>query len=538
MSKLNPKAKSTTAAKFAARELGKSENGNLQFMKSSAQDLFELVVSSLYGQDKFYESGADTIKRVKEAVRQVLIDHGTKGAEYIGRLVIFARSKMNMRTMPIATTVLFAEALRETGVEYAGLRKTVAGVISRADELTDLYAFALTTFGEKNKIPGQIKKGVADAFNKFDGYQLAKYNRDDQRVTLKRLLRVVHPVPKDEAQSNLFKQLMTETLEPPHTWEVLKTQNGMLPEGERKSEKELWTELVTHEGTGEMGYMALLRNLRNICQAKVDSSTLKLVTSKISDPSKVAKSKQLPWAFINAYDVAKAENLPTSVLTAVAQAAEHSLSNMPKMGDGVWLIVDCSSSMNNFPSNHPFNSGHRAGRAVVHNSPIKIAAIFAAALYKAAAMSGADNVKLSMFSDRAEFISLNPLDSIMTMYEKIMSRVYGGGTNIDAAFRMKSSLGFEPDTVVVLSDMEVNPINDGSTSSWYYNGLKVPADVNKLFKANTMKVAVNLGASKTTPLDPRDGWLQLAGWSEAIFRYVDFKRRSKSVAQQLFNGEL
>lgn len=535
MSKLNPKA--TVADKFANRTLGVSENGNLQFAKSSVQDLFELVVSSLYGQDKFYESGAETINRVKAGLRQVLTDHGLQGADYIGRLIVFARKQMNMRTMPIATAVLFAEALRDSGIAYPSLRKVVASVISRADELTDLYAFALTTFGDKGKVPLAIKKGVADAYNKFDGYQLAKYNREDQRVTLKRLLRIVHPTPKSAEQSTLFKQLMDGTLPAPHTWEVIKTQNGMLPEGERKSEKQLWTELVTHTGSGEMGYMALLRNLRNICQAQVDSTVLKGVAAKISDEAQVAKSKQLPWAFINAYDVAKAEHLPTNILTAVAQAAEHSLKNVPKMGNGVWLIVDCSTSMNNFQG-ESYNYS-RPGQTVVKNSPIKIAAIFAAALYKAAALSGADNVKLSMFSDRAEFISLNPLDSIMTMYEKIMRHTYGGGTNIDAAFKMKGSLGFEPDTVIVLSDMEVNPMNNRNYGGYGgYGGLAVPADVNRMFKGDTMKVAITLNAGKSTPLDPRDGWLQLSGWSEAIFRYVDFKRRSKSVADKLFSGEL
>ena len=82
MSKLN-----SPRDKLAQRELGLSENGNLQFEKSSAQDLFELIVSSLYGQDKFYESGAETINRVKVALRHVLKDYGTQGADYIGRLL-------------------------------------------------------------------------------------------------------------------------------------------------------------------------------------------------------------------------------------------------------------------------------------------------------------------------------------------------------------------------------------------------------------------------------------------------------------------
>jgi len=521
MSKLNPKT--THEDKIADRELGLSENSNLQFVKSSTQELFELVVSSLYGKDKFYEAGAETLDRVKNGLRKVLVEHGQRGAEYIGRLIVFARVQMNMRTMPIATTVLFTAVLREENLVFPGMRKVVADVIKRADELTDMYAFALTVFGEKKFVPIAIKEGIAKAFNKFDGYQLAKYNRAGS-VTFKRLLWVVHPTPASPEQSGLFKQIMEETLPPPHTWEVIKTQNGMLKD-DRKPEKQLWTELVTHSGSGELGYMGLLRNLRNICQAQVDAEVLKQVSAKISDVNQVSKSKQLPWAFINAYEVAKEAQLPVKILTAVSQAAEHSLKNVPKMGENVWIITDCSTSMTRFDYSDLPEHGS--------NSPIKIAAILTAALFKGAGLSGS-NVKLSMFSERAEFISLNPTDSIMTMFEKIMRHAYGGGTNIEAALAMKSELGFEPDTVIVLSDMEVNP----ASPNIYGQSLNVPANYNKAFKSDTIKVAINLNASKTTPLDPRDGWLQLSGWSEGIFRYVDFKRKAKSVAEKLFNGEI
>jgi Mg-chelatase subunit ChlD len=163
------------------------------------------------------------------------------------------------------------------------------------------------------------------------------------------------------------------------------------------------------------------------------------------------------------------------------------------------------------------------------NSPIKIGSIFAAALFKAA--KNAENVALSMFSDNAELVRLNPKDTVMTMYQKIMAKVYGGGTNLQAALDQKSKLGFEPDTVIVLSDMEVNGLTG---NRWN----RTPTNVAKLFDKDAVLVAINLNSSETTPLDPRDGWIQLAGWSEAIFRFVDYTRRGDSIAMKLFNGEL
>lgn len=586
MSALNkkPTRASRNIALAKGRQLGVSKNGNVQYKKDSLQRLFEIVVGSLYGKDSFYESGNARVVRAKATLAEVVRDHGLCGIEFAARSIVFARTKMHLRTMPIVMAVELTKIAREhnakveaaldayaAGFKAVNLegstadvdlsrlnalqngqelhetvtatldelrmsapfftdgRKLVASVINRADELTDLYAYALTVFGEKGKVPIGLKNGVADAFKKFDGYQLAKYNREGQ-VTLKRLLRIVHATPKDEAQSEVFAKLMSETLEPPHTWEVIKSANGQLG-AEKLSNDDLWTSLATRRGPGEMGYMALLRNLRNITQAGVSDATLRVVANRIRDPEEVAKSRQLPWAFINAYEMLRVENAPMMLQNAVTEAIEHSLGNLPKLGDKPWVILDCSSSMNNY-QDATLRELEAKKPEAIRNSPIRIGAIFAAALAKAS--KGSSYFRLSMFSDRAEFVDLNLHDSIITMYKQIMKKVYGGGTNIEAAVRQKSSLGFTPDAIVVISDMEVNRVGRGA----FGQSLTVPVNLTADLPKNCVKVALNLNASVTTPLDPRDGWLQLAGWSEGIFRYVDFTRNAESVVDKLFNGEL
>ena len=570
MSQLNKK-KISPSINPAPFGLGVSGNGNIQPLKGPQHILFETVVSTLYGKDSFYETGNETVARMKTALTSVINTHGLKGAEYAGRVALFAREHMYIRTMPIVMVVELAKIMQDRsahtasaineldnliklnfpakinigllGTFYDGnsalkngsvyqvltvdemkvlrqslaisppvykIRELVKGVISRADELTDLYAYAITVFGDSKKIPMGLKRGVADAFNKFDAYQLGKYNRSEG-LTLKNLLRIVHPVPAGESNSAIFKKIMDESLESPYTWEVELSKNGQLG-AQKMSNKDLWTQLITREGSGSLGYMALLRNLRNMKEAGIDDATWKLVASKISNPKAVEKSKQLPFGFINAYDIAKESGVPGIVLNALQDATEQSLKNMPKLGDRVWIILDCSGSMNNF--------AYSAGAKPTTNSPIKIGAIFGAALVKASAASF--ECKFTMFDDYAKFVDLNPRDSIFTLYEKIMKRNAGGGTNLASALAVKSDLGFEPDTVIILSDMEVNRLNGDS--------------VDKIFKGNTVKVAINLNGRDTTPLSEVRGWTQLSGWSPRIFQFVKFSRDSDSIVKQLFDG--
>lgn len=153
MSKLNTRAKSERAT----RETGQSKNGNVQFVKNSVTQLFELVVSTLYGKDSYYESANAKVQRARTAMDAVLKDHGIKGAEYIGRVIVFARSEMNIRTMPIVMAVELAAALHRNKLKWDGLRGVVASVINRADELTDMFAYAEQVFNSTSRTAGRAR---------------------------------------------------------------------------------------------------------------------------------------------------------------------------------------------------------------------------------------------------------------------------------------------------------------------------------------------------------------------------------------------
>lgn len=482
-----------------------SYNGNTshQVLKDDAHQLYELIVMTLFGKDSYYESTNFQLKRLEELTNSVVANNQL---DFIANAILHARYVMNIRSMPLVLTVQFAKALREQNKKYPHLRDLVRDVIGRADQITDMYAVALSVFGDKSKIPIAIKRGVADAFNKFDEYHFGKYNSKNKAVKLRDVLRIVHPKAKSIEQGALFKKIIDDAVEVPYTWETELSKNGQLDPSEQKTKAQLWTELVT---SGKMGYMALLRNLRNIIEAGVDNKTLDTVAKRIADEKEVAKSKQLPFRFLSAYDVAN--NLgKQKIVTAISKALDVSLKNLPQLGQRVWIIVDCSGSMS------PGYFYH--GRTRTINSPIRTASIFAAALAKANADS-ADDVRITFFSDDAFDVSVNTDDSVISITEKLMSKVTGGGTNLQAALNRKSKLGFEPDVVVVLSDMQVDLLSS-----------RLPASY---FDKDCVKIAINLAPYGSTPLSEVSGFYQLSGWSEKLFDFVANIRNKKTVVETL-----
>lgn len=543
MSKLNPSGRNVTSdirvvAANRGQTLAVSANGNLQFKKEPLQMLYELTVSTMFGKGNQLNSADALIKRLKDQLRQV-VDAGEY--DFIANLAIHARTEMNVRTVPIVVVVEFAKALsdkrqsvtdsikvlepqlavlrkakkasahvvaqltelreRQDALTFGNMRQLVADVIQRADQITDLYAYALQVFGGKNKVPMAIKRGVADAFNKFNEYSFAKYNRAGA-VKLRDVLRIVHPVAESTEQGVIFKKIMEDTLQVPYTWETELSANGQKPIGEKLSNKELWTQLVT---SGKVGYMALLRNLRNIHEAGLDSDVLKKhVLDVIADPERVAKSKQLPYDFMEAYKIVKP--LDAKLATAVSKAIDASVSNIPQMGEKIWLIVDYSGSM---------------GQETHETSAISGGIFLASALLKANA--DADNLAVTLFGSSATTLKgFDTNNSMIAMQKELVSYRRGGiagSTEFRAALAEKSKLPFEPDTIIVITDGEVN--------RFPYSMLKNVAG------KKVMKMTVNMSTAFSSPMVKEDGWYTLSGWSTGMFKWVPQMREAGTVVDQL-----
>lgn len=215
---------------------------------TSEKMLRRSLMSCLLWEDQFYEDGCSIADRLSELVKVV---NPIKVVE----MMIEARNKMYLRHAPL----LIATELARNGNLMAG---DLNAIIQRADELCEFLA----VYWRDGKCPlaGQVKKGLAKAFQKFDAYSLAKYNRDNT-IKLRDVLFMVHAKPTTKEQAKIWKKLVDGTLESPDTWEVSLS-------GEGKDKKAKWERLLKET---KLGGMALLRNLRNMKETGVSSSLVK-----------------------------------------------------------------------------------------------------------------------------------------------------------------------------------------------------------------------------------------------------------------------
>lgn len=306
-------------------------------------DLYIKSASCLVGETKSYQSTAESNQALLDSIHRVLkID-----PEFVLQLAVYCREELYLRSVPL---VLIAEYANSSAVgSVPNSRKYISRCIGRADEIAELISYQLERnkhIPRKSKLPMAIKAGVADAFNKFDEYQFAKYNRAGA-VTLEDALFMTHPVAKSKEHQSVLDKIVSGTLQIPETWEVM-----------RSTGKMSWHDVINQifNRAGKVNnYMAQIRNIRNCMNDEsVTKSDMQLMCNMLADENAVKYSKQLPFRFLSAYKEILKESGPhvNSVLDALETAVSCSAENIPRL-DGTTLIAcDVSGSMETPISKH------------------------------------------------------------------------------------------------------------------------------------------------------------------------------------------
>lgn len=188
-----------------------------------------------------------------------------------------------------------------------------------------------------NRLSKQIQKGLIESFNRFDEYQFAKYNANSA-VSLRDALFLVHPKAKDEAQQAVFDKIVSGQLAIPYTWETELSELGKQAFENEKAKaqavSEKWEKLVS---SGQVGYMALLRNLRNIVTKSTDKA-LDMTLNILTNEYRIRKAKQMPFRYLSAFLEIDKLARETSIFEGEKAKIKKALTALEKA-----LVISCDN---------------------------------------------------------------------------------------------------------------------------------------------------------------------------------------------------
>jgi hypothetical protein len=482
------------------------ENGS-GFTQTSIKELIGILSTGL--SNTFYEKETEREKRFKE----ILIEVAKKDVLFVAKALIYARTVFGQRSVTHYGAIELIPFLsgNELGKRFFSKRErneNKGGLIRRLDDMAEILACYQAKNGVDAPIPNAIKKGFKDAIEHTDAYVLAKYQMKSRSVSLVDIVNLVHPiatktqgtitVTEDEYQKaiigtkfsighkdykaeyanipvrtekgteiptlhalilGLLKQF--NTVEDKNT-DAGKTVAEKVKKGEITTEQaavelneaktENYAELIK---TKKIGYLALLRNVRNILKTN-DTVLLDIVCEQLVDKAFIKKSLVFPHQIDLCLEVMLTEfngRELTKVAKALNTAYERSIPNLAELfNEGrTGVILDVSGSM----STQIQISQNKCGST----SALDKGALVAATLAKGI------GAEMFVFANDAVKVQFNPLDSVHTIKNFINRGGHsgvGGGTNWSSIFPTLEKQG-KFNRIFIISDEQ----DSGSVQSSY-----------------------------------------------------------------------
>lgn len=342
-----------------------THEGAQGYGRDARSEVFLAAVSSL-NEDLFYESASAMRERIRLRITPVAIEDPT----WVANLVHWLRYRANLRSVAAIVAVYAVKARLDAGVSGQN-REIIAASIRRADDPGEVLAFWRNQISAT--VPSAVKRGIGDGLRQtLHERSWLKWRGRGERGDFRfaDLLNLVHPKPKDATQNALFSHIIetaygrspeiaenlpvlsdrkrflsmseddqralvrsaegSERLRAAGiTWEAL---SGIIPGGLGAHE---WEAVIPN-----LGYQALMMNLRNFEEKSVSPSVLEDVSARLASREEVVGARLMPMQFLSAY-----RNAPLRFQWPLEQGMGHTLENIPALSGRTLVLVDCSASM-------------------------------------------------------------------------------------------------------------------------------------------------------------------------------------------------
>ena len=362
-----------------------THEGGVARRQEPVTELRRTMCACLLWEDSFYESGVHIAQRITQLA-------GKLSPEQVVAEAGYARRVMGIRHAPLLLLKYLA------GVPGPYFRNACAVAIQRPDEMGEF----LSLYGRK--LPSRVKRGLGDCFHRFSEYQLAKYKGDGAKFSLRDVMFLTHPKPRNNEEKELFAKVANKQLSTPDTWEVEISAKG--------NNRESWERLLREK---KLGALALLRNLRNMESVGVDKDLIE-AAMEACDASKV-----FPFRYVAAFRASP------SHMALLDKMLAKTIDSLPKIKGKTAILVDVSGSM--------------FGTKVSAKSDMDRADA-------AAALAACYPGNCDIYSFANNLVKVNTFKGLPAI-EKILSSQPHGGTYLGQALR---SLPDDYDRVIVITD--------------------------------------------------------------------------------------
>lgn len=472
----------------------KNHAGGRAFEKSDEQALAQFVMTGTFN-NTFYVKGQDQLAQVLERAEKV-------DGEFLAKLAIYSREHGFMKDMP----ALLCALLVARGSEHADT--VFARVIDNAKMLRNFVQMLRGGVVGRKSLGSKAKRLVKGFIANLSDYALWEASVG-QDPSLTDVLKLAHPKAKDDRRNALYAYVMGKPCDAALLPDFIKAYEGFAKGETREAPLRapfqkltalpLTTEDWSRIATNARWQMTRM-NLNTFARHGVfrDPKMVSMVAARLADRENVLAARAFPYQLMAAMMNAGAD-VPGKIRSALEDAMEIALENVPELSGKTVIAIDVSGSMGS-----PVTGYREGGTSSV--TCIDVAALVGAALRR-------KNRKaiILTFDHNCREVKVAGNAKVATICQKIGHS--GGGTDCGSVMRYINEHNIELDNLVMVSDNE-------SWADGYRSSLSELWAGYKRRHPKARMINLDITPNEYSASQERQDTLRVGGFSDEVFRVI------------------
>lgn len=500
-----------------------NEAGGVAYSYSNEHALAQYALTGTFN-GTFYATDADQLQKT--------LDFASKcDPSFVAKTAVYARQAGYMKDMP--SFLLSYIAAKDTEL----LKKAFPRVVDNPKMVRNFVQMIRSGQVGRKSFGSAPKRLISNYLNKLSDDQLFRADVGND-PSLQDIIKMIRPAPANKQRAALYGYLIDkqEGRFGEEKFKVFENLTDLVREYEEfkkallsaKTDEEknrltppnvpflMLTALpLTKQHwkviAARASWTQLRMNLNSFAKHGVfeDKELTKSLAEKLASKEEIHKARAFPYQLFAAHTFLDA-SVPQAMHTAIIDAADIAVDNVPAIDGDVVIAIDVSGSM------HDPVTGHRG------SATSKIRCIDVAALIAAAVLRKNPNARIIPFSDSVVHMRdrLNPRDSVLTNAKKLAS-LPAGGTNCSAPLVLLNQEKARPDLIWFVSDNQ-SWIDGGGFGYGSATATGTMAEFSKLKRAcsKTRMVRNDMTPYSTTQVNEHPDVMNVGGFSDTVFDVV------------------